>query len=334
MAGNTSEKTTLKGFLEKIEQQYGRARRTWVMDRGIPTEEVLKEMREAPSPVAYLVGTPRGRLNKLEKQFLQLPWAKVKEAVEVKLLARESELYILARSQGRRQKERAIRRRRLKRLWQRLHELQGQELTRDELLLKLGAAKAEAARAYRLVEVRVPAAEQPVNAETFTCALRKDKLRQTLRSEGHYLLRSNLSGEDPALLWQHYVQLTEIEAVFRDLKNDLAIRPIYHQKDSRIEAHVFISFLAYCLYVTLRQRLRALAPGLTPRAVMEKMSSLQMVDVRVPTTDGRLLILPRHTQPEKDHLMLLHQLRLQLPAQPAPKIVQQGTEYVAEVKAL
>ena len=334
MAGNTSEKTTLKAFLEKIEQQYGRAKRTWVMDRGIPTEEVLKQMREAPSPVAYLVGTPRGRLSKLEKEFLQLPWAKVKESVEVKLLAREGELYILARSQGRRQKERAIRRRRLKRLWQRLHELQAQDLTRDDLLLKLGAAKAEAGRAYRLVEVRVPTGEQPVNAETFTFALRKDKLRQALRSEGHYLLRSNLFGEDPALLWQHYVQLTEIEAVFRDLKNDLAIRPIYHQKDSRIEAHVFISFLAYCLYVTLRQRLRALAPGLTSRAVIEKMSSLQMVDVRVPTTDGRLLILPRYTQPEKEHLMLLHQLRLQLPAQPAPKIIQQGAEYVAEAKVL
>jgi transposase len=334
MGGNTSEKTTLKAFLEKIEQQYGRAKRTWVMDRGIPTEEVLKEMREAPSPVAYLVGTPRGRLSKLEKEFLQLPWAKVKESVEVKLLAREGELYILARSRGRRQKERAIRRRRLKRLWQRLQELQTQDLTRDELLLKLGAARSEAGRAYRLVEVRAPTTEQPVNAETFTFALRKDKFRQALRSEGHYLLRSNLCGEDPALLWQHYVQLTEIEAVFRDLKNDLAIRPIYHQKDSRIEAHVFISFLAYCLYVTLRQRLRVLAPGLTPRAVIEKMSSLQMVDVRVPTTDGRLLILPRYTQPEKEHLMLLHQLRLQLPAQPAPKIIQQGTEYVAEVKAL
>jgi len=334
MAGNTSEKTTLKAFLEKIEQQYGRAKRTWVMDRGIPTEEVLKEMREGSPPGAYLVGTPRGRLSKLEKEFLELPWAKVKETVEVKLLAREGELYILARSQGRRQKEPGIRRRRLKRLWQRLHELQAQQLTRDERLLKLGAAKAEAGRAYRLVEVRVPTAEQSVNAETFTFALRKDKLRQTFRSEGPYLLRSNLSGEDPALLWPHYVQLTEIEAVFRDLKNDLAIRPIYHPKDSRIEAHVFISFLAYCLYVTLRQCLRALAPGLTPRAVMEKRSSLQMVDVRVPTTDGRLLILPRYTQPEKEHLMLLPQLRLQLPAQPAPKIIQQGAEYVAEVKVL
>ena len=210
----------------------------------------------------------------------------------MKLLPREGERYILARSQGRRQKERAIRQRCLKRVWQRLQQLQGQEPTRDVLLLKLDAAKAEAARAYRLVEVRTPTAEQPVNAETFTFALRKDKLRQNFRSEGHHLLRSNLFGEDPALLWQRYVQLTEIEAVFRDLKNDLAIRPIYHQKDSRMDARVFISFLAYCLYVTLRQRLRALAPGLTPRAMIEKMSSLQMVDVRAPTTDGRLLILP------------------------------------------
>lgn len=334
MDGNTSEKTTLKAFLGKIERQYGKAKRIWVMDRGIPTEEILQEMRKAPSPVAYLVGTPRGRLSKLEKEFLDLPWAKVKESVEVKLLAREDELYILARSEGRRQKERGIRRRRLKRLWQRLEELQAQHLTRDDLLLKLGAAKAEVGRAYRLVEIRVPRAEQPVNAETFTFALRRDKLRQAFRSEGHYLLRSNLSGEDPARLWQHYVQLTEIEAVFRALKNDLVIRPIHHQKDSRIEAHIFVSFLAYCLYVTLGQRLRVLAPGLTPRAVLEKMSSLQMVDVQVPTTDGRLLILPRYTQPEKEHLMLLHELHLHLPAQPPPRIVQRYIEGVAEVKNL
>jgi hypothetical protein len=184
------------------------------------------------------------------------------------------------------------------------------------LLLKLGAAKSEAGRVYHLVEVQVPKPEQPVNAKTFTFSLRKDQLWQAVRSEGHYLLRSNLCGEDPAVLWRHYVQLTEIEAVFRALKNDLAIRPIHHQKDSRIEAHIFVSFLAYCLYVTLGQRLRALAPGLTARAVLEKMSALQMVDVRVPTTDGRLLILPRYTQPEKEHRMLLHELHLQLPAQP------------------
>ena len=329
MQGNTSEKTTLKAFLKKIEEQYGRAQRIWVMDRGIPSEEQLREMREADPPVAYLVGTPRGRLSKLEKPFLELPWAKVKESVEVKLLAQEGELYILARSQGRWQKERAMRRRRLKSLWKRLQELQGQQLERDQLLLKLGAAKAEAGRAYGLVEVQVPKPEQPVNAETFTFRWRKDKLRQALRREGRYLLRSNLPAEDPARLWQHYVQLTEIEAVFRALKSDLAIRPLYHQKDSRIEAHIFVSFLAYCLYITLGQRLRTLAPGLTPRAVLEKMAAIQMVDVWVPTTDGRLLILPRYTQPEKDHQMLLHQLHLQLPSQPSPRIVSQRAETVA-----
>jgi transposase len=328
MQGNTSEKTTLKAFLKKIEEQYGRAQRIWVMDRGIPTEEQLREMRADNPPVAYLVGTPRGRLSKFEKPFLELPWAKVKESVEVKLLARDGELYILARSQGRWQKERAMRRRRLRSLWQRLQQLQAQELERDQLLLKLGAAKAEAGRAYGLVEVQVPKPEQPVNAETFTFRWRKDKLRQAMRREGRYLLRSNLPAEDPALLWQHYVQLTEIEAVFRALKSDLAIRPIFHQKDSRIEAHIFVSFLAYCLYITLGQRLRALAPGLTPRAVLEKMSAIQMVDVWVPTTDGRLLILPRYTQPEKDHQMLLHQLHLQLPSQPSPRIVSQGAETV------
>ena len=324
MAGNTSEKTTLKSFLEKIEKQYGKMNRTWVMDRGIPSEENLREMRTAEVPIGYLVGTPRGRLTKLEREFLQRPWQQVKESVEVKLLPREGELYILARSQGRQQKERAMRRRRLKRLWERLHELQRQKLMRDELLLKLGAAKAAAGNAYRLVEIRVPTAPEAHPAETcsFTFALRKDKLRAARRHEGHYLLRSNLSAEDPTVLWENYIQLTEIEAVFRSLKSDLALRPIFHQTDARIEAHIFVAFLAYGLYVTLQQRVRALAPGLTSRAVIEKVSAIQMVDVCLPTTDGRLLILPRYTQPEEDQQLLLQRLRLVLPPQPLPRISQ------------
>jgi transposase len=322
MAGNTSDKTTLRGFLEKIEQQYGKANRTWLMDLGIPTEEVLREMREASMPVWYLVGTSRGKLSQLEKEFLLRPWKQVNDSLQVKLLPREGELYVLARSQGRRHKERSMRRRRLKQLWKRLQELQGQRLSRDELLLKLGAAKAEAGNAYRLVEVRVPTAEEPVNAKAFKFSLRKDKLRALIRREGHYLLRSNLSGEDPAVLWQRYIQLTEIEAAFRHLKSDLGLRPIYHQKDRRIEAHIFVAFLAYCLHVTLQQRLCALAPGLTVRAVLEKLSAIQMVDVCLPTTDGRLLTLPRYTQPEADQQLLLQCLHLVLPAQPAPRISQ------------
>ena len=296
LAGNTNDKTTLEDFLRKIETQYGKANRVWVMDRGIPTEESLRKMREADTPVHYLVGTPKGRLSKLEKRFVGLSWEPAREAVQVKLLEEEGELYVLARSQGRVHKERAMRQRRLKKLWKRLQALQQQTLSRDQLLLKLGAAKKEAGRAYGLVDITLPNKDQPVNNTTFGFALNKKKLRQVRRREGHYLSRSNLSGEDPAKLWAYYIQLTEIEQAFKELKSDLAIRPIYHQRDDRIEAHIFIAFVAYCLQVTLKQRLRALAPGLTPRAVLEKFSVVQMVDVHLPTTDGRHLILSRYTE--------------------------------------
>ena len=323
LAGNTADKTTLADFLDRIEKQYGKAERIWVMDRGIPTEEVLAQMRRAETPVRYLVGTPKGRLSKLEKSFLTKPWKQVREQVQVKLLDQGDELYVLALSQGRRNKERAMRRRRLKKLWQRLHELQRQTLTRDELLLKLGAAKKEAGRAYALLAIDLPDPDQEVTAQTFTFALRKDKLRVVRRREGSYLLRSNLTGEDPAELWRYYIQLTEIEQAFKELKSDLAIRPIYHQIDERIEAHIFVAFIAYCLQVTLKYRLKVLAPGLTPRAALQKLAPMQMVDVRVPTTDGRVLILSRYTQPESDQQLLLSQLKLTLPEQPPPRIQSQ-----------
>jgi len=316
MAGNTADNSTLADFLARIEAQYGKAERIWVMDRGIPTEEVLAQMRAADIPVRYLVGTPKGRLSKLEKTFLAKPWKQVREQVQVKLLEQDDELYVLALSQGRRNKERAMRRRRL-------HELQGQKLTRDELLLKLGAAKKEAGRAYALVAIQLPDPGEEVTSATFTFALRKDKLRIVRRREGSYLLRSNLTGEDPAALWRYYIQLTEIEQAFKELKGDLAIRPIHHQIDERIEAHIFVAFLAYCLPVTLKYRLKSLAPGLTPRAALEKLAPMQMVDVRVPTTDGRVLILPRYTQPEPDQQLLLSQLKLTLPDQPPPRIQSQ-----------
>jgi hypothetical protein len=320
LPGNTSDKTTLTDFLAKIEAQYGKADRVWIMDRGIPTEESLALMRAAEQPVHYLVGTPKGRLTKLEKAFLAKPWAQVRERVDVKLLEQDGEVYILARSLGRMDKERAMRRRRLKRLCQRLQELQRQQPRRDDLLLKLGAAKKEAGRAYHLLIITLPEADQPVNDETFTFAINRKKLRQVRRREGHYLLRSNLCNEDPDTLWRYYIQLTEVEQAFKELKSDLAIRPIFHQRGDRIEAHIFIAFLAYCLQVTLKQRLRALAPGLTPRAALEKFATLQMVDVHLPTTDGRTLILSRYTEPEKDLQLLLQQLRLQLPEQPPPRI--------------
>jgi len=321
LCGNTSDKTTLKEFLQKIEKQYGQARRIWIMDRGIPTEETLAEMRASDPPVQYLVGTPKGRLTKLEKDLLEKPWQQARPGVTVKLLPRAGELYVLARSVERVAKERSMRRRQLKKLWQRLHELRAMKLRREDLLMKLGAARQQAPSAWRLVAVEVHATEP-----TFTYHLKKDKLRHVRRREGRYLLRSNLTQTDPARVWTYYLQLVEVEQAFRNLKGDLALRPIFHQEQTRIEAHIFVSFLAYCLHVTLGQWLRTLAPGLTTRSVLEKFAAVQMVDVHLPTSDGRMLILSRYTQPEPDLQLLLARLKLQLPAQPPPRITAVAVE--------
>jgi len=320
MPGNTSDKTTLEGFLQAIETQYGKANRTWVMDRGIPTEEVLTRMRESSPPIHYLVGTPKGRLTKLEKRFLTQPWEAVRREVHVKLLEQDGELYVLARSEGRVAKERSMRQRRLRKLWNRLQELQKQALARDELLLKLGAAKKAAGRAYYLVDIHLPQPDQAVTPETFYFRLQHQKLRAVRRREGCYLLRSNLTSENPAELWRHYIQLTEIEQAFKELKGDLALRPVFHQTDGRIEAHIFVAFVAYCLMVTLKHQARQRAPGLTPRSILEKLAAIQMVDVHLPTTDARHFVLSRFTQPDSDQRLLLQRLGLNLPEQPPPKI--------------
>jgi len=320
MPGNTSDKTTLPDFLRKIEKQYGKANRLWVMDRGIPTEAALEQMRVEGA--SYLVGTPRGRLSKLEDRLFLQPWKQVRDQIEVKLTRDGEDLYVLTRSGGRRDKEQAMRRRRLKKLWKRLHQLREMKrLKRDALLLKLGAARQDAGNAWNLVEIKIPGPrEAVVTPETFAFRLNRDKLRQTRRGEGTYLLRTNVTAGTPEELWKQYIVLTEIEQAFKEIKQDLSIRPIYHQNDERIEAHIFVCFLAYCLQVTLKQRAKAKAPGLTPRAILDKFKTMQMIDVHLPTTDERILILPRYTQPEKDLQLLLHQLSLRLPDQPPPRI--------------
>ena len=315
LPGNTSDKTTLRDFLARIEAQYGKAQRIWVMDRGIPTEAVLAQMRQADPPVSYLVGTPKGRLSKLEQSLVSLPWQAVRPGVDVKLLAKDDELYVLAQSRARIDKERAMRRRQLTWLWARLKQLSTMSLTREDLLMKLGAARAKAPSGWRLVTVAVAR-----DASSFTYRLNRKKLRQVRRREGRYLLRSNMAGHDPAQLWQFYIQLVEVEAAFKNLKDDLQLRPIHHQLEQRVEAHIFVAFLAYCLHVTLRARLRPLAGGLTPRAVLDKVAAIQMLDVHFPTTDDRTLILSRYTEPNTDQKMLLRQLGLTLPSQPPPRI--------------
>jgi hypothetical protein len=222
---------------------------------------------------------------------------------------------VFAESRDRVAKERAMRRRQLKWLWARLEQLAAMQVTREELLMKLGAARAKAPTAWRLVEIKVAA-----RGADFTYRLDRDKLRRTRRREGRYLLRTDLGEEDPAKLWTYYLQLVAVEEAFKNLKGDLAVRPIFHQREARIEAHIFVAFLAYCLHITLKRRLAALAPGLTPRSVLEKFSAVQMIDVIVPTTDGREFQLTRTTQPEPDLKLLLDKLKLELPAQPPPRI--------------
>lgn len=329
LAGNTSDKTTLAAFLKKIEAQYGKAERIWVMDRGIPTEEVLAQMRASQPPISYLVGTPKARLRKLEAELIERPWEQVRPGIRVKLLPHEGELYVQAQSQDRVSKERAMRRRQLRKLYDRLGELQKMKLSAQTLLIKLGEAKKEAGRVFGLLDLKVATPRKRKAKKTkarvsFSFRVNRAKFREAYRREGQYLLRSNLAEQTSATLWEYYLQLTHVEEAFKNLKGDLGLRPLYHQLEHRIEAHIFIAFMAYCLQVTLRRRLRDLAPGLTPRAVLEKFGALQMIDVHLPTSDGRTLMLSRYTQPESDLQLLLQQLKLRLPAQPPPRITASG----------
>jgi transposase len=329
MDGNTSEHKTLKPFLERIEKTYGKARRVWVMDRGIPTEDTLRYMREPGRDMYYLVGTPKGRINKHEKKWLDLPWQQVRDSVSVKLFEDDGEIYVLARSDGRQAKENAMRRKRLVRLLLKLRAMRRSLPGRDRLLLRIGAVKKEAGRAFGFVRIRIPEPGEAVTRKTFSFTVDKPKLRHAEQRDGHYLLRSNLTAEDPAVLWTRYIQLTQIEAVFRSLKSELGIRPVYHRLERRVDAHILIAFLAWCLQVTLKNRLQIHAPGLTPASVLDKLGTIQMIDVCIPTQDGRWLILPRYTQPPKDLQILLDQIRLSLPAQPPPRITAQNIPVTA-----
>lgn len=325
MAGNTSDKSTLKGFLEKIETQYGKANRTWLMDRGIPTEEVLAQMRGHEPAITYVVGTPKGRLSEFEKSLSEKPWQKARGSVDVKVLPNEGETYVFVQSQDRISKERSMRRRRLRAYLDELRKLRDRKrpLTRDRLREALGGAKKLAGRDGRFVNVEVTLEGVGKNQRArLSYTFNRDRLREAWKREGRYLLRTNLGETDGVKIWNYYLQLTEIEEAFKELKGDLALRPIYHQLEERIDSHIFISFLAYSLHVTLKAKLRRNATGLTPRAVLEKFATVQMLDVHIPTTDNREIVLTRYTEPGKDLQLLLDQLKLELPDQPPPRIHQ------------
>jgi transposase len=334
LAGNTLDHSTLKHFLNKIQTLYGKARRVWIMDRGIPTKATIQQMQD--EKIGYLVGTPKHLLKAMEKDLLDKPWEQVHDGMRVKLLEQKEELFVLAQSQDRRKKENAMRRRKLKTLLKGLNHLRSQmipkprrrKLTRDHLLRRVAVLKKTAGRIASFITIHEPEPQEEVNRQTFTYKFNHDAWKSSMERDGSYILRAWLPGEDwPAgikkqapVLWQWYMQLTHVEEAFKTLKSDLHLRPIHHQLEHRVEAHILVAFLGYCLQATLRRKLQLHAPGLTPRETLKELRSIQMVDVHLPTSDGRTLILPRFTEPEPSQRMILEKLSLSLPAQPPPRI--------------
>ena len=341
LAGNTADKTTLKSFLAKIQALYGKARRVWVMDRGVPTEATLQQMRE--DQIAYLVGTPKVTLGKLQCELIDQKWEQVHQGMKVKLLEKQDELYVQAASDDRQKKENAMRHRKFKIYARGLHRLKKQlrkkrKISRDRLLEKLAVLKKEAGKIAGFFEIRKPTVDEKIDNTTFTYTFKSDEYKTAKENDGNYILRAHLptetdstanSPEQPwpkglekqaKTLWKWYMQLVHVEEAFKTLKSDLGLRPVHHQLQQRVEAHVLIAFLGYCLNITLRMKLNTAAPGLSCREVLQSLGKIQMLEVHIPTTDGRTLILPRHTEPEEQQQMMLSALNLQLPTQPPPKI--------------
>ena len=336
MPGNTGDKETQMPFVRKLEAKYGRIGSLWLMDRGVPSENTLAEMRK--DGYRYLVGAPRGHLKVVGKELDEAPWEQVQDGMSVKVAKAADgagDTFVLTKSAARSLKETAMRVKKIRgamktlraideRLgrsrWRRI-EPSKRELGRDELIARLAVAEAKAGRAWKMIDVTTPREGERVTAESFSWKLGWPRIREArANDEGTYLLRTNLPECDPKTLWKKYMIQGEIEYAFRELKNDLGLRPVYHQLEDRIEAHIFTAFMALCLLQTLRAIAREHAPGLTPRQIIEKFRMVKMVDVVMPTTDGRIVTLPRYVEPKKDVAILLDRLGLTLPAQPPPKV--------------
>lgn len=314
--GDRADVTTLEAMLDQVEAKHGRARRIWVFDRGIVSEGNLQRLRARGGQ--YVVGTPRRRLEAYEQELLEGPWQQISPSVQVQLIEQEHETYVLARSVDRAKKEEAMRWRQVRGLMRDLVKLRrsirkGTLVDPDKVLMRLGRLSERWPRAWHYVSTKWEAGQ--LNWQWDRQALRLAQHR-----DGAYLLRTNLSDHSPEALWRMYVQLTEVEAVFRALKSELAIRPIWHWVGPRVEAHVMVAFLGYCLWVCLKQKLKAAAPGLSPWQVLDQFKRIVQVEVWFKLKSGGAICLPRITQPETAQAMLLHQMDWSLPEQPPPRI--------------
>lgn len=315
-AGNQRDITTLPQMVEAVEKKHGQARRVWVFDRGIVSEANLAWLRQRGAH--YLVGTPRVQLKAYEQELLEGTWQQITDEVEVQLVGQGQEEYVLCRSAGRKQKEAAMRQRRLRGLMRALIKLRrrlraGRMKKENHLQRQLGRLQERYPTVWKAARVQASGLELSWDWD-------RGALRLMVQREGAYLLRAHWSQQDPARLWETYVQLSEAEAAFRTLKSEVKVRPIWHWLERRVEAHVLVAFLGYCLWVCLKHRLRAVAPSLTPWQLLDQLGRISLVEVWFELTDGRQLCLPRITQPEPVQALLLEQLHWHLPDQPPPRI--------------
>ena len=320
--GNIRDVQSLVRMMEQVEAKYGKAQRTWVFDRGVVSEENLEKVRERGG--TYLVGTPRSKLKSFEAELLEQDWQQVRGQVDVMLLpGDDGDLYVIARSIKRRAKENAMRRRRMRKLYDSLTRLaasvkHGHVRRYDVLINRLGRLQERYVQVFGLVDISHERDNEII--KSFRFGLKREALKNAYRQDGIYLLRTNLSEEDPAKLWEQYIQLTEVETAFRALKSEVGLRPIYHWVGPRVEAHVMLAFMAYAMWVCLKWKLRALAMSLSPRQMIELFRSIQLVEVWFDTVDGRRICLPRITMPEPEHQVILEQIKWTLPNQPPPRI--------------
>jgi transposase len=313
--GNRADVTTLETVLRMVERKYGKARRVWVFDRGIVSEENLEALRRRGGQ--YLVGTPRAKLKQFEQPLLGGGWEQVRPEVEVKLVPtpQGEETYIMCRSTARRAKEQAIRSRFSTRMEKALQALQkrvaeGQLKDRNKIERKLGSLLARNPQVADLYQVEVTEKDGMLAVEW-----KAIESRQTWQQarEGAYLLRTNLPPGEPAKLWKDYIQLTEAEAAFRALKSELSIRPIFHQLERRAKAHILVAFLGYALWVALKHLLRRKDSALSPSKALALLGTLVSADIVLPTTDGREIRLRRVTTPSAEQKQLLDQLAITIP---------------------
>jgi len=315
-SGDRADVTTLEAMLDEVESKHGRARRIWIFDRGIVSEANLHKLRSRGGQ--YVVGTPRHQLEAYEKELLEGVWSQVNESVQVQCIGREQETYVLARSVDRAKKEEAMRWRQIRGLMRDLLKLRrsihkGTLVNPDKVLMRLGRLSERWPRAWRYVATEWKEGK-------LTWRWDRQALRLAQHRDGAYLLRTNLADHSPEGLWRMYVQLTEVEAVFRALKSELAIRPIWHWVGPRVEAHVMVAFLGYCLWLCLKQQLKAAAPALSPWQLLDQFKRILQVEVWFKLREGGAICLPRITQPESAQAMLLHQMGWALPQQPPPRI--------------